>query len=138
MSELVLSVFPGIDLLGRAFEESGYCVVRGPDVLWGGDIRTFHPPAGVFEGVIGGPPCQAFSSMSKLLEAQGNGTKFGNLIPEFERVVSQAQPAWFVMENVPAAPMPNVAGYVVRARELMDWEVWRTDEALPRILIRHD
>ena len=51
---LVLSIFPGIDLFGRAFEEKGYCVVRGPDILWGGDIRTFHPPPGVFEGVIGG------------------------------------------------------------------------------------
>jgi hypothetical protein len=51
---LVLSIFPGIDGLGRAFEELGYCVVRGPDVLWGGDVRRFHPPAGVFAGVIGG------------------------------------------------------------------------------------
>ena len=30
---LVLSSFPGIDMLGRAFEEHGFCVVRGPDVL---------------------------------------------------------------------------------------------------------
>ena len=36
---LVLSVFPGIDLLGRAFEEQEYCVVRGPDLLWGGVKR---------------------------------------------------------------------------------------------------
>ena len=52
-AELVLSVFPGIDLLGRAFEEMGFCVVRGPDVIWGGDIRTFHPPAGAFGGIPG-------------------------------------------------------------------------------------
>jgi len=64
---LVLSVFPGIDLLSRAFEEQGYCVVRGPDLLWGGDVRTFHPPPGVFEGVIGGPPCQAFSVLRHLI-----------------------------------------------------------------------
>ena len=54
---LVLSLFPGIGLLDRAFELEGFCVVRGPDLLWGGDIKTFHPPAGVFDGVIGGPPC---------------------------------------------------------------------------------
>lgn len=47
MSSLVLSLFPGIGLLDKAFEETGYCVVRGPDVLWGGDIRNFHPPNGV-------------------------------------------------------------------------------------------
>lgn len=40
---LVLSLFPGIGLLDMAFELEGNCVVRGPDVLWGGDIRTFHP-----------------------------------------------------------------------------------------------
>src|SRR6516164_7336123 len=28
---LVLSLFPGIGLLDMAFEESGFCVVRGPD-----------------------------------------------------------------------------------------------------------
>lgn len=43
---LILSLFPGIGLLDMAFEEEGFCVVRGPDLLWGGDIRRFHPPAG--------------------------------------------------------------------------------------------
>jgi DNA (cytosine-5)-methyltransferase 1 len=92
---LVLSIFPGIDLLGRAFEEQGYCVVRGPDVLWGGDVRTFHPPAGVFAGVIGGPPCQAHSIAGKL-----SHTEAADLIPQFVRVVNEAQPRWVVMENV--------------------------------------
>src|SRR6185436_8832391 len=54
MSGLVLSLFPGIGLLDMAFEEEGFCIVRGPDLLWGGDIRKFHPPAGRFDGVIGG------------------------------------------------------------------------------------
>lgn len=63
MSGLVLSLFPGIGLLDRAFEEEGFCVVRGPDLLWGGDVRRFHPPAGLFAGIIGGPPCQAFSQL---------------------------------------------------------------------------
>ena len=113
MNNLVLSIFPGIDLLGKAFEEIGFCVVRGPDLLWGGDIRTFHPPAGVFGGVIGGPPCQMFSQLRylNLLASQ----KHGNMIPEFERVVSEAKPQWFLMENVPAAPVPEVIGYKVHS-----------------------
>jgi len=115
-ANLVLSVFPGIDLLGRAFEqEEGFCIVRGPDVLWGGDARTFHPPAGVFAGVIGGPPCQTFSALANLVRAQGYEPRFGNLIPEFERVVAEAQPTWFLMENVPGAPLPVVSGYTVHA-----------------------
>ncbi len=60
---LILSLFPGIDLLGRAFEETGFCVVRGPDLITGGDIRSFHPPAKQFAGVIGGPPCQDLFSL---------------------------------------------------------------------------
>lgn len=39
MTTLVLSLFPGIGLLDLAFEEQGYCVVRGPDLLWGGNIE---------------------------------------------------------------------------------------------------
>ena len=60
--QLVLSLFPGIDLLGRGFEDTGFCVVRGPDRLWGGDIRRFFPIPGKFNGIIAGSPCQDFSS----------------------------------------------------------------------------
>ncbi len=125
MNDLVLSIFPGIDLLGRAFEEQGYCVVRGPDVIWGGDIRNFHPPSGVFEGVIGGPPCQAFSggmaNLGRMVESQGKCHTFGNLIPEFERIVIEAAPRWWVMENVMGAPLPalpNCHCIVLNARWL--------------------
>jgi DNA (cytosine-5)-methyltransferase 1 len=112
VSELVLSLFPGIGILDRAFEEEGFCVVRGPDLLWGGDIKRFHPPKGRFEGVIGGSPCQCFSQLAHLV--RHNGYEPGeNLVPEFERVVAEAAPAWFVMENVIQAPIPSVAGYVV-------------------------
>lgn len=107
---LVLSCFPGIGLLDMAFELEGFCVVRGPDLLWGGDVKRFHPPAGRFDGVIGGPPCQAFSRLRHLVKANGYATA-ENLIPEFERVVAKAQPAWFLMENVPDAPAPRVDGY---------------------------
>jgi DNA (cytosine-5)-methyltransferase 1 len=107
--QLVLSLFPGIDLFGRAFEEEGFHVVRGPDVIFGGDIRRFHVPPGRFDGVIGGPPCQLFSQLRHLNPDAGK--RFGNLIPEFERVVSEARPEWFLMENVPAAPEPTIAGY---------------------------
>jgi DNA (cytosine-5)-methyltransferase 1 len=108
-SRLVLSVFPGIGLLDRAFEESSFCVVRGPDLVWGGDVRTFHPPAGAFEGVIGGPPCQVFSPLIRI-----RGSRSINLIPEFERVVHEAAPTWFLMENVRNAPIPEISGYTVR------------------------
>lgn len=33
VTQLVLSLFPGIGLLDMAFEAEGYCVVRGPDKI---------------------------------------------------------------------------------------------------------
>ncbi|MER8619202.1 DNA cytosine methyltransferase [Mesorhizobium sp. M1409] len=95
---LVLSLFPGIGLLDKAFEQAGFCVVRGPDLLWGGDVRSFDPPRGIFDGIIGGPPCQKFSTAGAIL-----GSERDDLIPEFVRVVEAVQPRWLVMENVPQA-----------------------------------
>lgn len=114
MSEgLVLSLFPGLGMLDEAFIREGFTVVRGPDPLWGGDVRAFHPPSGVFEGVIGGPPCQAFSALSNLVRAKGLEPRFGNLIPEYERCIRGTQPRWFLMENVREAPLPVVDHYDV-------------------------
>ena len=84
MTDLVLSLFPGIGLLDMAFEEEGFCVVRGPDLLWGGDIRRFHPPAGRFEGVIGGPhgaPTPLDNLFARIAQraqrTSGGGTRYG-------------------------------------------------------------
>lgn len=116
-SQIVLSLFPGIGLLDRAFEEVGFCVVRGPDLLWGGDIKKFHPPAGRFDGIIGGPPCQLFSRLQALVahnrKKHPEWKKAENLIPEFERCVAEARPRWFLMENVPNAPEPVIDEYGV-------------------------
>jgi DNA (cytosine-5)-methyltransferase 1 len=117
VTKCVLSLFPGIGLLDQAFEEQGFCVVRGPDLLWGGDIHTFHPLPGQYGGVIGGPPCQAFSRLRYVVQHHGYQMA-ANLIPQFERCVSEVQPLWFLMENVPDAPLPQVPGYTVHAQLL--------------------
>lgn len=106
-SQLVLSVFPGIDLLGRGFEALGFCVVRGPDLLWGGDIRYFHPPGGRFDGVIGGSPCPDFSR-ARRASPSGDGVA---MLAEFRRVVVEAPPLWWLLENVPGVPDVLVDGY---------------------------
>lgn len=116
-SRLVVSLFPGIGLLDMAFEEAGFTVVRGPDPLWGGDIKRFNLPGGVFDGVIGGPPCQKFSRLRRVFK---NMPPAEDLIPEFERCVAMARPRWFVMENVEGAPLPDVPGYKVHAQMVRD------------------
>ena len=106
-SRLVLSLFPGVGLLDRGFELAGFCVVRGPDLLWGGDIRKFTPPPGVFAGVIGGPPCQDFSR-----EFRKNPTGYGlTMLQEFSRCVLAADPVWWLMENVAGVPDLIISGY---------------------------
>jgi len=112
---LVLSLFPGIGMLDMGFEQEGFCVVRGPDVLWGGDVCTFNPPAGKFQGVIGGDPCQSHSALANLVRAKGLEPSFPDMTPQFKRVVELAQPEWFLRENVRAAPDLIPVGYDVRS-----------------------
>lgn len=121
-SELVLSLFPGIDLFGRAFEEAGFCVVRGPDLLWGGDVRDFHPVPGRFDGVIGGPPCVAFSSLrrDRSCDAMAEGEA---LIGEFLRIVRESGCTWFLMENVARVPCVALDGFTVQRIDLRGNEV---------------
>ena len=106
-AQLVLSLFPGIDLFGRGFEECGFCVVRGPDLIYGSDIRGFTVPAGRFDGVIGGPPCPDFSKARRTAPT-GYGLA---MMDEFARVVRAARPVWWLMENVPGVPDLCIDGY---------------------------
>ena len=124
--QLVLSLFPGIDLLGRAFEDEGFFVTRGPDLIFGGDIRRFFPPQGIFHGVIGGSPCQEFSSLLRT-EPTGYGVE---MVMEFIRCVQLASPDWFLLENVPRVPSIEVPGYVIQRFNLAASECGSTQRRL--------
>ena len=105
----VLALFSGVGLLDSAFEAEGFTVVRGPDILWGGDIRSFHPGRGGFDGIIGGPPCQDFSSARRTAPVlDGYGVE---MLGEFARVVREVGPRWWMMENVDAVPDVRIDGY---------------------------
>lgn len=106
----MLSVFPGADLLGRGFEAEGFCVVRGPDIVWGGDIREFHAPKKKFSGVIGGSPCPDFSKARRCAPS-GLGLE---LLGHYVRVVEEAEPDWFLLENVPGVPTVAARGFTVQ------------------------
>ena len=131
MRGLVLSLFPGIDVLGMGFELEGWCVVRGPDVLWGGDVRSFHPSR-KFDGIIGGAPCQAHSRLRHMVEANGYRVA-PDLIPEFQRVVDEAEPSWFVLECSPASPEPWVEGYAVSSQIVSNRELGEVQDRKRRI-----
>lgn len=54
-------------------------------------IKSFEP-----QMIIGGPPCQDFSSAGKRDETQGRA----DLTISYANIVATAKPEWFVMENV--------------------------------------
>ncbi len=116
-----------------AFEEEGFCVVRGPDLLWGGDVRSFHVPSGRFDGVIGGPPCKAFSPLANVARHRwGADSVSPDMIPEYVRIVEEAQPDWFVTENVKGAPIVAAAGYQTWNRLLNSLDVGSPQERIRR------
>lgn len=98
--ELVLSTFTGAGLLDMGFELEGFCVVSAGDSLWGRDVRSFQPARHKFEGIIGGPPCQDFSK-ARRCPPTGEGLA---MVHQFARIVYDANPKWFLMENVPGVP----------------------------------
>ena len=112
----VVDLFCGCGGLSLGFEKAGMDVVAGFDNwLDALDVyrRNFTHPAiradlsNVEESVekirqfgpdmiIGGPPCQDFSSAGKRNEDNGRG----DLTVCYARIISAIKPRWFVMENV--------------------------------------
>ena len=97
--QLVLSLFSGIGLLDKAFREAGFCVVSAGDLIMGQDIRDFTGVKNKFNGVIGGSPCQDFSTLKR-----NPGNYSLQMLYEFLRVVSECEPDWFLLENVKSVP----------------------------------
>lgn len=54
-------------------------------------IQEYHP-----DMIIGGPPCQDFSSAGKRDENNGRG----DLTVAYAKIIAEIRPEWFVMENV--------------------------------------
>lgn len=99
--QLVLSLFSGIGLLDKAFKEAGFCVVSAGDIINGShfDIRDFIGVKNKFNGIIGGSPCQDFSTLKR-----DRGNYSLNMMYEFLRVVSECEPDWYLLENVKGVP----------------------------------
>lgn len=124
-SQLVLSLFPGIGLLDMAFQEAGFCVVRGPDLIHGGDMREFRvPPAGRLDGLIAGPPCQGFS----VANTQRRNPDHPSVRQSLEMldltadIIHRCRPRWALVENVPTVPTLRISGYTTQRIAINDFE----------------
>ena len=117
----VLDLFCGSGGFSYGFEQTGeFAVTEGIDLL-SDRVETFranHPKAHVIVGdireypierldaealspdvIIGGPPCQGFSSIRPFRSlTEGDGRN--NLYEQFALIVAELRPRWFVLENV--------------------------------------
>lgn len=72
----------------------GKLLLRDVATLGGNEIR--NAAGGIVDGIIGGPPCQGFSSIGK----RDPNDPRRELVYHFFRVVDEVRPAFFAMENV--------------------------------------
>ena len=111
----VIDLFAGCGGLTLGFQQVGFNVVAAFD-HWQPAIDVYktnfhHPVFNIdlakitdyslfsqwdLDMIIGGPPCQDFSSAGKRNENNGQG----NLTVSFAEIVCHVRPPWFVMENV--------------------------------------
>lgn len=119
----IVDLFCGCGGLSLGFESAGFNIVAGYD-NWAAAINVYkqnfkHPVNQVdlsnieeasnhisfYEPnmIIGGPPCQDFSSAG--LRNEDNGR--GNLTLCYAGIISKIRPEWFVMENVATITKTN-------------------------------
>ena len=136
----VISLFTGAGGMDIGLEAAGFCtliqhewmqcacetlIANRPNyfrhaALIQGDIRQtptsmLLKEAGLRVGeahiVAGGPPCQGFST-ANTKAVKGKPDRRNDLVFEFLRVVREAQPRFFVMENVPGFTTFNEGEYL--------------------------
>jgi len=110
----VVDIFCGCGGLSLGFQEAGFNIVRAFD-NWSKaidiynsnftheaelidvyDLTAEHIIKFSPDIIIGGPPCQDYSSAGKQDETQGRA----NLTLRYAQIVCEVSPEWFVMENV--------------------------------------
>ena len=73
---------------------------------------------GELAGIIGGPPCQGFSSIGK----RARGDARNELFVEFFRVVAESSPKFFLAENVPGILRESYCETIERAMSYVEKE----------------
>lgn len=81
-----------IDVYTRNFQHPVHMMDLSDDEFASEHIARYTPDI-----IIGGPPCQDFSSAGLRNEEGGRGS----LTVSYSRIVACVRPMWFVMENVP-------------------------------------
>ena len=85
-----------LDVHARNFPGASHSSADVSDLTGASLGRLFELPNETITGIIGGPPCQGFSNMGR----RDVGDTRNQLFAHFFRIVDEAQPAFFLAENV--------------------------------------
>lgn len=122
----VIDLFAGMGGMSLGFQQAGYTIVAAYD-HWKPALDVYranfsHPAyeadlahhnyeelsAFYPDIIIGGPPCQDFSSAGKRDESGGRA----DLTIVFANIITTVQPNWFVMENVDRIQKSNTLKHI--------------------------
>lgn len=93
--------------------------VTTADILRAGGFGSRNPP----DLLVGGPPCTAFSKSGFWLDWKRDGADpAASLLQAYTRVLAEARPRWFVLENVYALTFRNKASRPAFTRLLAEIE----------------
>ncbi|MFY9227536.1 MAG: DNA cytosine methyltransferase [Blastocatellia bacterium] len=127
-----IDLFAGCGGMSMGFQNVGFQIVAAFDnwqpaintytnnfthPIYNYDLAKYEPSCNIFKNlspeiIIGGPPCQDFSSAGKRDETLGRA----NLTISFAEIVSKVKPQWFVMENVSRADKSKT---LIKAKEIL-------------------
>lgn len=72
-------------------------------------VENYHPPKNVF-GIIANPPCTNFSSVRTSAKIPRNEEEGMRLVKECQRIIKEANPKWWVIENPATGRLKNYLG----------------------------
>lgn len=124
---LIIDLFSGAGGLHIGFKDAGYQIGLSVDnnenvkkthiynhpfvPFWNRDIREIDSKEireavsnDTIDGIIGGPPCQGFSTIGRRVssnpEVRGTYDPRNELVDEYIRIIHEIKPKFFLMENV--------------------------------------
>lgn len=98
----------------KPYRDAGYEVILvGKDI----GVENYHPPNNVW-GVIANPVCTEFSTARSTGKAR-NPSKGMELVRECQRIISECNPEWWVIENPATGRLKDFLG-----NPTMTYEPW--------------
>ncbi len=89
----------------KPWKDAGYEVILvGSDI----GVENYHPPADVY-GIIANPVCTEFSTARSDGKAR-NPEKGMELVRECQRIIAEANPVWWVIENPATGRLKDFLG----------------------------